>query len=180
MKGNVLVELIKMAEDAFGEDVVDEILDEADLSSDGAFTTVGNYPCSDLIKIVEGLSAHSGVSAEILQQKFGHWMMGHFGEKFPETFVGKRDSMEMLEAIDGQVHVEVRKLYPDAELPHFHTQRISDDHLKMVYTSPRPLEDFCHGLIEACVNRFGEKANIEATKDNAPENSTVFNVFYQR
>ena len=180
MKGTVFVELLKMAEDAFGEDVVDEILDEADLSSGGAFTSVGNYPCSDLMKIVEGLSAHSGISGEALQQKFGHWMMGHFGEKYPDSFVGKKNSMQMLEAIDGEIHVEVRKLYPDAELPRFEMERVSDDHLRMVYTSPRPLQAFCHGLIEACVERFGEKASVEGTKDSAAKDSTVFDIIYQR
>ncbi|MGI9520747.1 MAG: heme NO-binding domain-containing protein, partial [Hyphomicrobiaceae bacterium] len=168
MKGIVLVELIKMAEDAFGEDVVDQVLDEAELSTDGAFTSVGNYPCSDLVKIVEGLSADSGVSGEILQKKFGHWMMEQFGEKFPESFVDKSNSMELLEAVEEEIHVEVRKLYPDAELPRFDTRRISDDHLRIVYTSPRPLEAFCYGLIEASVDRFGERAVIEATKDDAP------------
>jgi hypothetical protein len=47
MKGTVFVELLKMAEEAFGEDVVDDVLEKADLETD-AFTAVGNYPCSEL------------------------------------------------------------------------------------------------------------------------------------
>ncbi|HBB84658.1 MAG TPA: guanylate cyclase, partial [Sulfitobacter sp.] len=50
MKGTIFVELVNMAEEAFGEDVVDEVLENADLENGGAFTTVGNYPCSELIK----------------------------------------------------------------------------------------------------------------------------------
>jgi hypothetical protein len=40
MKGTVFVELLKMVEDAFGEDVVNCVLDKADLENDGAYTSV--------------------------------------------------------------------------------------------------------------------------------------------
>lgn len=178
MKGTVLVELVKMAEEAFGEDLVDEVLDRADLTSGGVFTSVGNYPCSDLVKIVEGLSAHSGVCGVTLQKKFGHWMLGHFNEKFPETFVGKHNSADMLESIDGEIHVEVRKLYPDAELPRFETQRVNENHLQVTYTSPRPLAPFCQGLIEACVSHFGETAEIDVSPAAPASSTTVFDVRY--
>ena len=180
MKGTVFVELIRMAETAFGEDAVDAVLDKADLESGGAYTTVGNYPCSELVKIVEGFSAASGLSTDDLQRQFGHWMLKHFGEKFPATFFEKADSMAMLESIDGEIHVEVRKLYPDAELPRFETERLSDSHLKIIYTSPRPLVAFCHGLIEACVERFGETADIVREQSPSDRNSTIFQVMYAR
>ncbi len=62
MKGVVFVELLKMAEDAFGEDAVDDVLEKAGI--EGAYTSVGNYPCSELINIVGAFSAHSGISAD--------------------------------------------------------------------------------------------------------------------
>ena len=77
MKGTIFVELIKMAEDAFGEDVVDIALDNANLDNGGAFTTVGNYPCSELIKIVTAFSELSGISSEKLQRMFGHLSLIH-------------------------------------------------------------------------------------------------------
>lgn len=160
MKGVVFVELLTMAEEAFGEDVVDQVLEKADLEHGGAYTTVGSYPCSELIKIVEAFSAHSGLPEDELQRKFGHWMMGYFKAHYPDFFVGKTTSFEMLEAVDGEIHVEVKKLYPEAELPSFETERTGKNHLEMVYSSPRPLVSFCHGLIEACVDNFGETADI--------------------
>ncbi len=176
MKGTVFVELLKMAEDAFGEDVVDDVLDKAKLENNGAYTTVGNYPCSELIKIVEAFSEHSGLSPEVLQKKFGHWMMGHFGEHYPEFFQGKTNSFDMLEAVDGEIHFEVRKLYPEAELPRFDTERKSESHMEMSYSSPRPLVGFCHGLIEACVDLFDENADIERGETRNTNNGTVFQI----
>ncbi len=82
----------------------------------------------------------------------------------------------MLEAVDGEIHVEVRKLYPDAELPRFDTVRKSKSHMEMAYSSPRPLVGFCHGLIEACVERFAEDANIERGNTDSQNNGTVFQI----
>lgn len=176
MRGTIFVELIKMAEDAFGEDVVDAVLEKTDLENDGAFTTVGNYPCSELIKIVMAFSAHSNISPEVLQRKFGHWMINHFNETFPAFFEGKADSFAMLEAVDSEIHVEVAKLYPDAELPVFATQRLAPDHLIMTYSSPRPLVEFCQGMIEACLERFGQSADIQRTAVPSPSNATRFDI----
>lgn len=176
MKGTVFVELLKMAEGAFGEDVVDNVLDKADLENDGAYTSVGNYSCSELIKIVDAFSEHSGLSPEVLQRKFGHWMLDHFGENYPEFFKEKTNSFDMLEAVDGEIHVEVRKLYPEAELPRFETKRKSASHMEMAYSSPRPLVGFCHGLIEACVERFSEDAQIERGETESQNNGTVFQI----
>lgn len=176
MKGIVFTELLKMAEDAFGEEVVDGVLDQTDLLDDGAYTAVGNYPCSELMKIVQGFSTHSGISPEVLQQKFGHWMWAVFSDKYPEFMADKENSFAMLEAIDGEIHVEVRKLYPDAELPKFNSKRRSEDHLELEYTSPRPLVPFCHGLIEACTQHFKETVDISLEQTSGPVAGAVFQI----
>ena len=175
MKGVVFVELLKMAEEAFGEDAVDDVLDKADLEND-AFTAVGNYPCSELVKIVMAFSGHSGLSPEVLQIKFGHWMMDVFLENYPEFFEKKDSAFALLESVDQEIHVEVRKLYPDAELPSFDTERHSDTHLSMIYTSPRPLNAFCHGLIEACLAHFEETGDITRTAHPTSETTTTFDI----
>lgn len=176
MKGTIFVELLNMAEDAFGEDVVDMVLDKVNLENDGAFTSVGNYPCSDLVRIVTAFSEHSGISAEALQRKFGHWMMDHFSENYGEFFVGKENSFSLLEAIDGEIHVDVKKLYPDAELPVFETERLADKQLKLTYSSPRPLVEFCHGMVEACLDRYDEQAQIERGPATGRSNATEFDI----
>ena len=176
MKGTIFVELIKMAEVAFGEETVDMVLDKAGLDNGGAFTTVGNYPCSELVKIVVAFSEHSGLSPEVLQMKFGHWMMAHFVVAYPQFFKDKSDAFAMLESIEAEIHVEVRKLYPEAELPTFATERPAHNHLKMVYESPRPLSAFCHGMIEACLEHFGEKGSISSAINPANLNATNFEI----
>lgn len=161
MKGLVFVELLAMAEDAFGEDVVDGVIDRAHLPSGGAYTAVGNYSCDELMALVRGFSHHCGIAAPELQKLFGHWMLNSFVRHYPDFFVGRRGSLDMLAAIEDEIHVEVRKLYPDADLPHFDVVRPDQHTMQMTYRSPRPLADFCHGLIEGCVTHFGETARID-------------------
>lgn len=176
MKGTIFVELVKMAEASFGEETVDMVLDKANLDNGGAFTTVGNYPCSELVKIVVAFSEHSGLSPEVLQIKFGHWMMDHFVLAYPQFFKNKTDAFAMLEAIENEIHVEVRKLYPEAELPTFATERTAANHLTMIYESPRPLSAFCHGMIEACLEHFDEEGDISRHAHQTRENATTFEI----
>ncbi|TVS02040.1 MAG: guanylate cyclase [Rhodobacteraceae bacterium] len=177
MKGIVFVELIRMAETVIGEEAVDTILDQCDLSTDGAYSAVGNYPCAELITLVEALSKHTGTPSAELQRLFGKWMHEQFVTNYPAFFTDKSDALAMLSAIEDEVHVEVRKLYPDAELPRFETEHIASDELRMVYRSPRPLSDFCHGLVEGCVDHFGHRADIRR-KDlsGADEHACAFTI----
>ncbi|WP_136439272.1 heme NO-binding domain-containing protein [Pacificoceanicola onchidii] len=161
MKGLVFTELLEMAEAAVGEEVVDEVLDGLELETGGAYSSVGSYPCSELFAIVGALSEKTGMSGEALQVAFGHWMFDRFVVGYPAFFESKRSALEMLDAIEGEVHVEVRKLYPDAELPRFETEWLGEDALQMDYRSPRPLMAFCRGLVEACVKHFEQPMDIE-------------------
>jgi len=164
MKGIVFVELIRMAESVMGEESVDDILDKVDLESDGAFSAVGNYPCRELLQIVDAVGAELVASAKTLHRQFGHWMFGRFANGYPVFFEGKNDGFDMLESIENEVHLEVRKLYPEVELPTFATERLEDGRFKMVYSSERPLHHFCHGLIEACLQYFKQDVAIEMSK----------------
>jgi len=58
------------------------------------------------------------------------------------------------------IHVEVKKLYPDALLPRFTSKRISEDELLMTYESVRHMEDLAVGLIKGCFRHFDQKAEV--------------------
>jgi len=68
---------------------------------------------------------------------------------------GCDDAFAMLAGIDALIHVEVLKLYPEAELPRFDVSRPDERTLVLDYRSPRCMDDLAHGLIEGCVAHFG-------------------------
>lgn len=180
MKGVVFTELLAMAEETFGEDLVDRVIEQADLPSGGAYTAIGTYPCEELFALVGGFSAHSGIPGAELQRLFGHWLFKAFRRSYPQFFADRSGSLDVLEVIEGEIHKEVRKLYPDAELPTFDTWREMPDALKMDYRSHRPLADLCQGLIEACCDEFNETAYIERTNlSNGPVTRATFRISIQ-
>lgn len=161
MKGLVFIELVKMAEAAFGEETVDEVITAASLPSGGAYTSVGYYSCDELLTLVQAFSAVSNIPVPELERRFGHWVMDAFRKGYPDLFVKHKSAAAMLEAIEDDIHVEVRKLYPDADLPSIKTARLENGRLSVTYLSDRPLASFCYGLIEGCFSEFSENAFIE-------------------
>lgn len=168
MKGIIFVELLAMAEEMLGEEVVDNVIAATDLPSGGAYTTVGQYPCAELMAIVGGLSKVSNVAPAELQRLFGHWMMKSFAVHYGDFFQRNGGALDMLQSIENQIHIEVKKLYPEAELPSFDTDRTGPDALNMVYKSPRPLSHFCHGLIEGCLAHYDTSGMISAEDRSVP------------
>jgi len=59
------------------------------------------------------------------------------------------------------VHIEVLKLYPDAELPSFTIDHVDDKTLIMLYKSSRPFAMLAQGLIKGAAEYFNEKILIE-------------------
>jgi len=75
-------------------------------------------------------------------------------------FEGINCPFELLASVETKIHVDVKKLYPDAELPTFEILEHSHDRFVMNYKSARGLGDLCEGLIEECLLHFGKPASI--------------------
>jgi hypothetical protein len=160
MKGIVFREFLDMVEDRFGMDLVDRIIEEADLPSGGAYTTVATYDHHEIIRLVDRLHRATGMPIPDLLRTFGHYLFGRFYGLYPAFFAGVDSAFTMLEQVESIIHVEVRKLYPDAELPSFDTSRPDPDRLVMLYRSQRPFADVAEGLIRGCIDHFGEDIEV--------------------
>jgi hypothetical protein len=84
------------------------------------------------------------------------------------------NSFDFLESIEDHIHVEVRKLYPDAQLPSFETQRVDNNILKMKYSSERSMSDFALGLIEKTVEHYGEPIDVSRENLDDMGNNVMF------
>ena len=166
MKGIVFTELIDMVEATFGVDMMDDVFDDCELESGGAYTAVGTYDHTELLEIVGVLSKHSNIPVKELVFKYGHHLFSRFYELMPVFFEKPNDAFEFLESVHGYIHVEVKKLYPDASLPSFDTVRESNNTLVMTYKSQCPFADFAHGLMQGCVDFYKENIVIEGEDKN--------------
>ena len=155
MKGMVFTEFLDLVERTWSPAMVDQLIDACDLPSGAAYTAVGTYDHREMVQLVVKLASLTGKSADDVLHWFGSRLFGSLGKAFPAFVDGQPDAYSLLCGIEGVIHVEVRKLYPDAELPVFDVHRPEPDTLVLDYRSPRCMDALAHGLIDACVERFG-------------------------
>lgn len=172
MKGVVFTELLEMVEGTYGYETVDHIIQHSDLPSGGSYTAVGTYDHTELVQLLIQLSQKTGTPIPALMHRFGTYIFDHFAKGYPQFFAHSPDTFSFLSGIEDYIHVEVRKLYPDAELPTFEIQKRSENELSMIYRSERRMADFAAGLIEGCANHYKEKLEV-ARKDLNESGSEV-------
>ncbi|MCG8469264.1 MAG: heme NO-binding domain-containing protein [Gemmatimonadetes bacterium] len=173
MKGIVFTEFIEMVEDVFGPDTADEIIDGCDLPNGGAYTAVGTYDSRELLALVTALGKATSTSVPDLVQAYGKHLLTRFVVSYPDFFEGVESTFDFLESVETHIHVEARKLYPDAEPPRFTCERDGDHTLSMVYESTRPFADLAEGLMLGCFEHFDEDVTIEREDLRVDEGSRV-------
>ncbi len=174
MKGLIFTEFLDMVERKFSPAMVDDIIDDAQLPSGGVYTTVGTYPHSEMLALVQCLSKETRLPIPALMKLFGHYLFGRFWELYPHFFREISNAFDFLDSIEHYVHTEVRKLYPDAELPTFETTRSADNQtLHMEYRSKHPFSSLAEGLIEGCLAHFKENAKVTRQDISAGQGTHV-------
>lgn len=170
MKGIVFTEFIEMVEEKFGWETAEEIIESANLDSNGAYTAVGTYSHTEMIQLVVGLSSETGLPVPDLIQAYGDHLFQAFVRGYPQMFEASDSAFHFLQQIQDHIHVEVQKLYVDAELPHFAYDSVTDEQLVMTYRSERPFADLAHGLIGAAIRHYKEDITVE--RENLNDNGT--------
>lgn len=172
MKGIVFREFIDMVEHEFSLETADAIIAASELSTAGAYTAVGTYPHSEMVSLVSNLSIQTGQSVPALLHHFGRHLFKRFTVIHPQYVNNYHSAFELLQQLDGNIHVEVKKLYHDAELPSFSYEELPEGGMHFHYRSSRGLADFAHGLIEGCIAHFGQPLSVSRTDLPADEHGT--------
>jgi len=167
MKGIIFTELLELVESTYSFEMVDHIIGHSELASDGAYTAVGTYDAAELERLLSALSAATKIAEADLLQGFGRHLLGRFATLYPGFFAGCRSCFDFLPRVGDHIHVEVRKLYPDAELPTVETRQVDADTIEVVYRSPRFLAKLARGLIDGCIEHFGEAICVTETDSSA-------------
>jgi hypothetical protein len=174
MKGLVFTEFIEMVEGKFGDEMVEDIIELSNLESGGAYTSVGTYPHEEMVSLVSNLSLKTDIPIETLLTVFGKYLFGVFETKYSAFFTHIKTGFDFLETIENHIHIEVKKLYPDAELPTFKTTRLDENTLEMIYSSERKMSALAKGLIEATFEYYQENINIDQEVLNSEATEVKF------
>jgi hypothetical protein len=141
-----------------GEDVWDDVLDAAGL--EGVYTSLGNYPDDQLIKLVRAAAAALKQTPEDVLRMLGARAIPLLASKYPMFFAGHFSSLTFLRTLNDVIHPEVRKLYPGADVPDFTYESNDGGGLRMTYASSRRLCAFAEGLITGAAAHYRERVEI--------------------
>ena len=173
MKGLVFSEFLEFVEERFSPKMSDDIIEGCDLPSGGIYTSVGTYHHKELVDLVSALSDKSGTPVPGLVRAFGQHLFGRLTGIFPHFVQSASSTFELLRSVEDYIHVEVRKLYPDAELPTFEFESPHPSQLIVIYRSRRPLADLAHGMMAGAIEYFGENICIERSSTSGVDDSAV-------
>ena len=160
MKGLIFCEFLEMVEDKFGYEVVDEIIEKSNLPSQGVYTSVGTYSHEEIFSLVNHLGEKLNVPVSKLFYTYGVYVFGVFGKAYKDLISGHSNAFQFLCRVEDTIHVQVLKLYPEAELPTIEIHNQEKDKLELIYSSQRKMSDFAEGLIQGCLNYFNEEASV--------------------
>ncbi|CAG7633061.1 hypothetical protein PAESOLCIP111_03442 [Paenibacillus solanacearum] len=178
MKGIVFTMFLEMVESRFSPAMAEHIIEDADLPSGGSYTTVGTYDHAEIIQLVVQLSKRTNIPVFDLVKSFGHYLFGQLALMVPKFISDNPTVFDFLQKVDGYIHVEVRKLYPDAELPAFEYETPEPGTLIMTYRSARSFADLAEGLIGGCIEHYGEK--IDLLREDLPGGSSARFILTER
>ncbi|KPM31181.1 Heme NO-binding domain-containing protein [Croceitalea dokdonensis DOKDO 023] len=176
MKGIVFTEFLEMVELNFGLEVVDTIIENSHLPSTGAYTAVGTYDFNEMVQLLTNLSKTTNLGANALLNSFGHYLFNGLLAAHPEVVSSYKNPISLLYSIEDHIHIQVKKLYPDAQLPTFKILEKTDTKLSMVYASERGLYALAQGLIEKTFEHFNKEVTVELKLLNEAGTEVRFNI----
>ena len=161
MKGLVFTEFFEMVEDKLGFELVDQLIEKTELATGGAYTTIGTYDHKELLALVGNLHHLTDIPVNDLLVSYGQYLFPRLMIISPDVVSQFGSSFELVAAVDSIIHVEVLKLYPDAELPKFSIMKNNGKEMQVAYTSCRPFAYLAQGLILGCSQYYNENIIVD-------------------
>jgi len=162
MKGIVFTEFLGFVRQHHGEEMVDDIVEACELPNQGAYTAVGTYDHGEMLALCDALSERTGLAVAGLVRAFGDHLSGAFARSHPAFFERAGNLFDFLASIEEHIHVEVRKLYPDAELPSFTVEQRTPTRMVLLYRSPRRMGQLSEGMIHGSARQYGVQVLVQS------------------
>jgi len=174
MKGMVFTEFIEFVEQEFGFEMSDAIITQSDLKSGGVYTAVGTYDFQEMVNLLISLNKQTKIPLNDLLLTYGKHLFFRFVDMYPQFIHHTKSLFDFISGIDHYIHVEVLKLYPDAELPRMAIQERTDKRIVIIYKSERKLTYFALGLFQSSADYFKEDVDITFSNIKADGSEVKF------
>lgn len=169
MKGIIFTNFADFISDSFGLVAWQNILDDTALDEDGCYVGTMTYPDNEFMMLFISACTHCQRDAVQMQLEFGRWLFPILLAKSPAEVKLIDNLIEFLFSIDTLIHVEVKKLDPEAHTPSLHCTQLDEKTVCLDYLSSRGMGYFAQGLIEGASSHFNETTTITITPSESPE-----------
>jgi hypothetical protein len=176
MKGFIFTNFIDFVEKSNGLDMVDQMLEECDLASEGVYSAFNSYEFDELVTLLTYVSKKTDISPQILLETFGRFVFPYLIGKHSYIIEKYSNAIDLIAGIENHIHIEVKKLYEDAELPTFNVVEKKEDSLTIIYTSTRGLTYFAIGLMKETLQFFKVKGTIDMVENYNNDGSVKFHI----
>jgi len=166
MKGIIFTEFLDLVEEKFGLEMVDKIINQANLDSGGIYTAVGTYEFSEMLQLLSHLSANTNIAVDDLLMVYSEHLFAVLVKSHPDLVSHYQNPMDLLASIENHIHVEVQKIYPDAQLPTFELEERTESSMVLTYKSDKALYVLGKGLMLETFKLFKVPAKIKIEKLN--------------
>ena len=160
MKGIVFTTFNEMVENEIGIDMWEAILESVNPESQGIYTSVEDFPDEELLAMVSELSERTDTPITDLLKAFGLHLFHALNLKHGIFVNEQPEFLEFLKSIEDVIHKEVKKLYPNPNLPTLDWEQEDDRSLDLYYRSPRKLCGLAEGLIRGAAQRYEVEYNL--------------------
>lgn len=178
MKGFIFTEFLELVEEKFGLAMVDKIIQQSDLKSAGIYTSIGTYEFGEMLQLLTHLSENTEIEIDDLLLVYSEHLFVVLTKTYPDLIKSFTNPMDLLSSIENHIHVEVLKIYPDAQLPTFILEKRTEDKIIMLYKSDRALYTLGKGLMLETFKLFNVPVVVDYEKLN--EKGTEVRFFVQK
>jgi len=177
MKGIIFTEFLELVEDKFGLAMVDKIINQSTLESNGIYTAFGTYEFSEMLQLMTKLSQNTDIEIDDLLMVYAEHLFAVLVKSYPNLVERYHSPMDLIASIENHIHIEVKKIYSDAQLPTFQLEERSENKMVMIYKSERALYMLGKGLMLEAFKLFKipVEVNLEKLKEDGTEVRFVIN-----
>ena len=176
MKGFIFTNFLDFVEKSNGLDMVDEMLSECDLASEGVYSAFNSYEFDELVSLLTFVSKKTGIEPQVLLEAFDRFVFPYLIGKHSYIVEKYSNALDLIAGIESHIHTEVKKLYEDAELPAFSVVEKTQNSLTLIYTSSRGLTYFAIGLMRETLDFFKVKGKVSMEENYNNDGSVKFHI----
>jgi hypothetical protein len=165
MKGIVFTELLELIEIRFGYQMVDKIIIDSALESNGIYTAVGEYDDHELVQLIDVLTASVSESVESIQEALGRRVACAIFENHRHRFLDKTIVRSDQESLAFNLNFILQHIQSDFMSAGVAMEYPSSHILKLNFEKMSHEEEFFKGIVEGYLSTNRHKYMSEIKRE---------------